>query len=317
MNRRPRWLAIAFGALTLASVDAHALGWAGLWSRPDQRAENLLEAGNAAAAAALFQDPRRKAYAEIEAHHYADAAQRLQPYADPLSSYNRGNALTRAGHLHQALVAYDAALKRAPPQSGLYRDARHNRDLVAKQLASHKPPSGKKGGAKSAKKGAGHGKSQPSQGQQAPGQGKQPPSQGQQAPSQNPQASGHPNSSPGQQGTGKQAPGKQAQSSAQQAASPVQSQAPQPQSQSPQGSPASAAPPSAAPPSAPPPTGTKSGAALAPQDLAGGRQSPPHPESERAMSLDQWLRWIPDDPGGLLRRKFMIEHMLHQGKSQR
>jgi hypothetical protein len=24
------------------------------------------------------------------------------------------------------------------------------------------------------------------------------------------------------------------------------------------------------------------------------------------------LRWVPDDPAGLLRRKFMIEHMLKQ-----
>jgi Ca-activated chloride channel family protein len=36
------------------------------------------------------------------------------------------------------------------------------------------------------------------------------------------------------------------------------------------------------------------------------------PESEQALALDQWLRWIPDDPAGLLRRKFMIEHMLKQ-----
>jgi hypothetical protein len=35
-------------------------------------------------------------------------------------------------------------------------------------------------------------------------------------------------------------------------------------------------------------------------------------ESEQQLALDQWLRWIPDDPAGLLRRKFMIEHMLKQ-----
>ena len=303
MNRRPRWLAVVFGAAALASVDAHALDWAGLWSRPDQRAEHLLEAGNAAAAAALFQDPRRKAYAEIEAHHYADAAQRLRPYVDPLSSYNRGNALARAGHLHQALAAYDAALKRAPSQSSLYRDARHNRDLVAKQLASHKPPSGKKGGAKSGKKGAGQGKSPPSagqqsSGQQSSGQGKQPPSQGQQASS---------NAAPGQPGAQKQAP------------SPGQSQASPPQSApaSPAQGSSAEAKPGAAQKADAAQAKQDAAAARARQDLAGGRQSPPHPESERAMSLDQWLRWIPDDPGGLLRRKFMIEHMLHQEKSQR
>jgi Ca-activated chloride channel homolog len=29
--------------------------------------------------------------------------------------------------------------------------------------------------------------------------------------------------------------------------------------------------------------------------------------------MDQWLRQIPDDPAGLLRRKFLIEHMMKQG----
>jgi Ca-activated chloride channel family protein len=44
--------------------------------------------------------------------------------------------------------------------------------------------------------------------------------------------------------------------------------------------------------------------------------APERPQSEQALSLDQWLRWIPDDPAGLLRRKFMIEHMLKQREAQ-
>jgi Ca-activated chloride channel homolog len=39
---------------------------------------------------------------------------------------------------------------------------------------------------------------------------------------------------------------------------------------------------------------------------------PPKPPSEQAMALDQWLRGIPDDSAELLRRKFLIEHMLKQ-----
>ena len=30
------------------------------------------------------------------------------------------------------------------------------------------------------------------------------------------------------------------------------------------------------------------------------------------MALDQWLRQIPDSPAGLLRRKFLIEHIIRQ-----
>jgi Ca-activated chloride channel family protein len=40
------------------------------------------------------------------------------------------------------------------------------------------------------------------------------------------------------------------------------------------------------------------------------------PLTEQQISQEQWLRRIPDDPGGLLRRKFMIEHMLRQQNPQ-
>jgi len=33
------------------------------------------------------------------------------------------------------------------------------------------------------------------------------------------------------------------------------------------------------------------------------------PSSEAAIALDQWLRQIPEDPSGLLRRKFMLDHL--------
>jgi hypothetical protein len=36
------------------------------------------------------------------------------------------------------------------------------------------------------------------------------------------------------------------------------------------------------------------------------------PRSEQALALDQWLRGIPEDSSELLRRKFLIEHMLKQ-----
>ena len=51
--------------------------------------------------------------------------------------------------------------------------------------------------------------------------------------------------------------------------------------------------------------------AQAPSALAGGP-----PRNEQQLSQDQWLRRIPDDPGGLLRRKFMIEHLIKQGDKQ-
>jgi len=40
------------------------------------------------------------------------------------------------------------------------------------------------------------------------------------------------------------------------------------------------------------------------------------PMSEQELALEQWLRQVPDDPAGLLRRKFMLEHLLRQKRHQ-
>ncbi len=53
-----------------ASLNAYGTSWPDLWSRPDQRAQALLDAGHPAAAIPLFTDPQRKAYAQIEAGQF-------------------------------------------------------------------------------------------------------------------------------------------------------------------------------------------------------------------------------------------------------
>ena len=35
-------------------------------------------------------------------------------------------------------------------------------------------------------------------------------------------------------------------------------------------------------------------------------------QAEREQALEQWLMRVPDDPGGLLRRKFALEHQRRQ-----
>ncbi len=43
-----------------------------------------------------------------------------------------------------------------------------------------------------------------------------------------------------------------------------------------------------------------------------GNAPRPQPPSEQTLAVDQWLRSIPEDSGELLRRKFLIEHMMRQ-----
>ena len=104
--------------------------WSGLWRTPDQQGQALLDAGQPAQAAERFRDPRRRAYADLQAGGYAGAAKLLAPFTDAQSEYNRGNALAKSGQLQAAFAAYDSALKQAPAD----KDIRHNRDLVQRAL---------------------------------------------------------------------------------------------------------------------------------------------------------------------------------------
>jgi Ca-activated chloride channel family protein len=267
--------------------------WDSLWRNADQRGEQLLQQGDAAAAARTYSEPRRKAYAELRAGDYAAAARDFAAFDDSDSHYNRGNALARSGDLQQALRAYDAALEHDPHN----QDAQHNRDLVAQALRDQQ-------------------QQQSPQPDQDRGDTKSP-ADDQPAKDSNPADSANPQAS--QQ--------------------PPDSQPHRPELRPPGTSHASPEkpPPGDAPPeqqaggadrsktAAPAKDEPKDEAEQAQRDAQdalqrrgkidadGSDASGQQPMSEQQLAQEQWLRQIPDDPGGLLRRKFMIEHMLrHQ-----
>ena len=156
---RYRWLLSFATLLTFAAGAAHAGAWTNLWSTREQQAQQLLDSKNPAAAAPLFSDPRRRAYAEMEAGQYAKAAKSLEPFKDADSQYNRGNALAHSGQLREALSAYDAALAAAPGDEDVIR----NRDLVRQALEhQQKNQSGNQNGAngRSGSQGSNGGQSQ-------------------------------------------------------------------------------------------------------------------------------------------------------------
>lgn len=349
-------LAIAFPA------EANST-WSRLWLTPDQRAEKLLQQGDASAAAKEYKDPRRKAYAEMKAGDFKQAASDLGKLHDSDSDYNRGNALAKMGDLKGALDAYDAALKSDPNN----HDAQHNRDLVEKAMKQQQQQNSQQKNGQSKNNQSG-GKQGNKQGANSAGQGKQGNQSGNSANGANnssgkqSQSAGK-NSSPSgksggnggaqnsaaaqnaQQGSGKN----QAQTTPQNnpgqsgsASAAAQSQGKQ-AGQSGRNGQASAARQHAA--SSDNSAGQAPAKGLSPDDAAQARQdaatslaankgkqgaggnetaninaAPPvdqtAPLSEQQLSKEQWLRSIPDDPGGLLRRKFMIEYMLRQQKAQ-
>ena len=295
--------------LLLWAVTAYAGDWwDSLWHTPDQRGEQLLQQGNATAAAHAFSDPRRKAYAELQAGNYVNAARDFAAFDDTNGNYNRGNALALAGQLQEAIQAYDAALAHAPGD----RDARHNRDLVARELKKQSPQSKPSSGESSSSTDQNSGGKRQSNIKDTGKQGKA---------SQNSSA----RNSAGKNLTGKDQQGKSGQGRNEANSSPGQKVG-QDQQQSAGLNPSN--PSSHKEGQAGQASGdSQSGddAAQARRDAAAGlgkRQAGPEttstrpPVSEQRLAQEQWLRRIPDDPGGLLRRKFMIEHMIRQQGGQ-
>lgn len=301
--------------------------WSSLWRNADQRAQSLLQQGHASDAAKLYTDPRRKAYAQIQAGDYAAAASVLKTLNDTEANYNRGNALAQAGDLQGALDAYDAALKTDPA----HQDARHNRDLVAKALQKqkdaekNKPQDGKspdkpqdgtqqdkKDGNQNGQQGS---KPDSKQGDQQGQPGDKPngkPSNGQgNQPDKQPgdQPGGKPDAQPGTQqaGTPQDKPGDKEQTNqgAQSQPGAGGKNAPQPQAAN-DAEQARRDVNASLQPNAKNVTG----------DAANAQANAAKPMTEKQIAQEQWLRSIPDDPGGLLRRKFLIEHMMRQRDAQ-
>ncbi len=269
--------------------------WSRMWRTPDQRGQALLQQGDAAGAAQTFADPQHKAHAALQAGDYAGAAQTLSGIDTAEAHYNRGNALAHAGDLPGAISAYEAALKHNPQHT----DARHNRDVVAEALKKQKEKDQDN-------------KKQDSQDKKS----KEDSNAGDKSDSKQDDKDSKPDSKPGDK------PGEKSESKPNDAPGKKPTdKSDQPPSAKPAEQPVSAPPTGRASAPAAPASSPKDDAAQARRDaestLGKGPQPVPtgaakQPPTEKQIAQEQWLRAIPDDPGGLLRRKFLIEHMLRQ-----
>lgn len=127
---RRGWVVVVVLAVSplplLSAGQAQASVWDDLWQTRDQQARQALAGGDAADAAALFENPEWQAVARYRAGDYAESAAQFAEQGDTRNLYNLGNALARLGEFESAIDAYETVLEMAPDHA----DAAYNRDLL-------------------------------------------------------------------------------------------------------------------------------------------------------------------------------------------
>ncbi len=300
--RRGWLLAFALLAAPVAMPVAHASVWESLWANRDQRALRALDRGDAERAKTLATTPGIRGAAEYRAGDFADAARAFAAGNDARSRYNLGNALAKLGDYREAIAAYDEALRLDPQMA----DARANREAVEQWLKRHSPPPRAADNRQGNRNGTGRNGAQSRSGQQSQGQQ---PGQSQPAPNgrsgaQSAQATPNPSAKDnGRQATPESQHDQGGASAGEDAAQRAQTgRAEQALRQE----------------LARRGRGAQHGGGsvnAAPPAFALGRgeaQDDDRFDAEQRAMLDA----VPDDPGALLRRKFLLEWQRRQARQQ-
>ncbi|MDQ6974810.1 MAG: VWA domain-containing protein [Mariprofundaceae bacterium] len=253
-----------------------AIAWENMWQTPQAKGESLMQEKQYAQAAKQFERDDWKLSAHYKQGDYAAAIKDFQHLQHPSADdvYNYGNALAHVGQLDDAIEAYRKALKMNPQLS----DAKANKALLErlkkKQQKNQKKQSSKDGkqGKQGNKKSDQSSKDDVSQQKNNKGEGNE-----------------HSQSQQGQAQDKKTDQPKQAS----QAKSADKSK----------------------PSTQPAPSQQERGKKAAKQDKKSQYQKSQHPLSQRDLkklekkqAFEQTIRRVPDDPGGLLRRKFMYQY---------
>ncbi len=276
---RRGWLTV-FIFCTLLTQPAQAFNWQQLWQRSDQQAAESFAEEDYAKAAEQFQSPRWQASALYRNGDYTEAAKLLKQPESEDDWYNRGNALAKSGQLPEAISAYEEALKLNPQD----QDALANKHLVEDALEQQQ---------------------QQKQQQQSSSDKNESSAKNNDSASENSQSAANDGDSSSQESaSGSEQQDAQAESEASQddgqPSSPGQEQQPA-KTDSAEAKDAEQ---------------EKAEAQAAEQELQNSQKASAQADesmnnqeaTEEQRASQQWLQRIPDDPGGLLRRKFLYQY---------
>jgi Ca-activated chloride channel family protein len=263
-------LCITFMMLLPLPENSYALDWQDLWRTRDQQAAAAFAEQQYDRAAELFENPDWKAAAQYRSAKPQTGELPMPKTATGL--YNQGNVLAKSGRFEEAIAAYDKSLAIDPQNA----DAKYNKKLVEDALNRQK---------------------QQQQNQQQSDK---------QSPPDNEQKQGQQNSQQDQSGS-EQKPEQKDENSAQKNGDSQQekseageqketetdaAQEKQPEEQQAQ----------------PPSTQKEDGKQPEPEQQNEAPAQAVPPSDETIQANEQWLNRIPDDPGGLLKRKFKYQY---------
>lgn len=268
--RRGVLLSLLIIPMSTLPAKSQAMSWDDLWYTKDQQGKRSLEQGDAKNAAQQFDNQRWKGTAQYQSGDYDAAVESFGQGDNAQDHYNRGNALARAGKLDEAIEAYDSALE----QLAEFEDAQFNRDLVEKlkQEQEKQEQQQDQNQDQDQDQDQNQDQDQDQQGQNQENEGQQDPSQQDGSESEQEQQ--------GENKEGESEKEQQARNEKEQADREAQQAEEQAEGQTEE------------------------------QTEGQNEQAAEESEldSEQQQALEQWLRQVPDDPGGLLRRKFQYQH---------
>jgi len=278
---RRGWLTVVvFSVCYLPQGDLYAFEWKDMWQTKDQQAQERMKSGDFEQAAQLYENQNWKGAALYKNGNFEQAADAFAESSSFQSNYNRANALARQGRLEEAIEAYDEVLK----VQSEHEDATFNKELVKNILDNQKQkPAGDE---KNPKDQNGEGEDQQEQESKQQQQSNADQSESDEQEQQNQSQSNQENEEQDQESEQQQAQqnendeNKEDQDKAEQ------------QEQ------------------------------IAKGDEEQEQQKPEQSEEELQeqkeiqQATQQWLRRIPDDPGGLLREKFSRQHQRQRQRQQ-
>ncbi len=302
--RRGLVVCLAIVVILPSQYSEAAPWWDNLWQTPNQQASKKYRAGDTKTAARLFDNEQWRGSANYRSDNFDAAIKDFRRGTSAVDKYNLGNALAKAGRLEEALKAYDEALKLQPD----FPEARANNKIVEEVLEQEKQKKQQQGDQQSNSEQQQDGDSEQAQNQSGDsGDDNQQGEDGQQSQQQDSaeQQAANQNDDNGEEQQNQQAQQQEQNQNSKSAQTPQRAEA-QDGTQETAG------------------VEPEAGEVLSEEDLEqlalqraedaqeGEEEidspfSDPNLTAEERQALEQWLRQVPNDPSGLLRRKFQYQ----------